>query len=235
MANEINPNIEILTLAVEKLGPLKDEMVFLGGCATGLLVTDPGAPAVRPTIDVDVITEATSLGDYYKLSAKLRERGFAEDKSEGAPVCRWRIGKIILDVMPTDPSILGFANKWYEPAMATAKAIDLPSGMSIRMVLAPYFLATKLEAFDGRGKGDYLSSPDIEDLVAVLDGRPELSDEIRGATKDLQSYLARRFSSLVRSREFLEALAGHLPGDPASQARVPLIKQRIEAIAEQTP
>ena len=181
MAKQSNPNIEILTQAVEMLGPLKDEMVFLGGCATGLLVTDPGAPPVRPTIDVDVITEATSLGDYYKLSAKLRERGFAEDKSEGAPVCRWKQKSIILDVMPTDPALLGFANKWYEPAMATAIATALPSGMSIRMVPAPYFLATKLEAFDGRGKGDYRSSPDMEDIVTVLDGRPEILDEIERA------------------------------------------------------
>jgi len=51
------------------------------------------------------------------------------------------------------------------------------------MVLAPYFLATKLEAFDGRGKGDYLSSHDIEDIVAVLDGRPEILDELLKASK----------------------------------------------------
>lgn len=88
MEKQVNPNIEILTMAVDMLGPLKDEMVFLGGCATGLLITDSAAPAVRPTIDVDVITEVTSLGDYYKLSDKLRQRGFAEDKSEGAPLCR---------------------------------------------------------------------------------------------------------------------------------------------------
>jgi len=76
MAKQVNPNIEILMVAVDKLGPLKDEMVFLGGCATGLLVTDPAAPSVRPTMDVDVITEVTSLGDYYKLSEKLRQMRF---------------------------------------------------------------------------------------------------------------------------------------------------------------
>ena len=120
-----------------------------------------------------------------------------------------------------------------EPAMAAAKAVELPSGKSIRMVLAPYFLATKLEAFDGRGKGDYLSSHDIEDIVAVLDGRPEILDETQRASKPLQSYLAHRFSALFKTREFLEALAGHLPGDAASQGRIPLIKERMEAIDEE--
>ena len=33
-----------MILAVEQLGELVDEMVFLGGCATGLLITDPAAP-----------------------------------------------------------------------------------------------------------------------------------------------------------------------------------------------
>ncbi len=235
MAKQVNPNIEILMVAVDKLGPLKDEMVFLGGCATGLLVTDPAAPSVRPTMDVDVITEVTSLGDYYKLSEKLRQRGFAEDKSEGAPVCRWKLGDTILDVMSTNRELLGFGNQWYEPSMATAKSVELPSGKIIRMVLAPHFLATKLEAFDGRGKGDYRSSPDIEDIVAVLDGRPEILDEIKVSSDNLQKYLADRFSTLLETREFIEALAGHLPGDPASQGRMPLIKERIEAIARVSP
>ncbi len=141
------------------------------------------------------------------------------------------IRKYNLDVMPTDPDILGFGNQWYKPAMDTARSFKLPSGKRIRIVVAPYFLATKLEAFDGRGKGDYLASQDIEDIVAVLDGRPEILDETRGASKPLQTYLARRFSNLLKSREFVEALAGHLPGDSASQGRRSLIKERIEAIA----
>lgn len=185
MAKQGNPNIEILSAAVERLGAVADEMVFLGGCATGLLITDPAAPSIRITTDVDVITEVTSMRDYYQLSERLRQQGFAEDKSEGAPVCRWKLGNTILDVMPTDPDILGFGNQWYKPAMDTARSFKLPSGKRIRIVVAPYFLATKLEAFDGRGKGDYLASQDIEDIVAVLDGRPEILDETRGASKPL--------------------------------------------------
>ena len=80
--------------------------------------------------------------------------------------------------MPTDTIILGFGNKWYAPAAEKTDLVQLPSGKSIRMVSAPYFLITKLEAFDGRGKGDYLASHDIEDLIAVLDGRPAIIGEV---------------------------------------------------------
>ena len=207
MERQRNPNIEILTMAVSKLGPVADEMVFLGGCATGLMITDPAAPPVRVTTDVDVITEVATLGEYYQLAERLHQRGFVEDQSQGAPICRWRLESTILDIMPTKPDVLGFGNQWYEPAVAAAEFVELPSGKSIRMVLAPYFLATKLEAFDGRGKGDYLSNHDIEDIVAVLDGRPEILDELLKASKSLQTYLADRFASLLETREFIEALA----------------------------
>jgi hypothetical protein len=111
MVRRQNPNLEILELAVARLGPLSDRMVFLGGCATGLLLTDPAAPVIRPTEDVDVITEVGSLGDYYRLSERLRDQGFRDDQSEDAPMCRWIADGVVLDVMPTEEQILGFGNE----------------------------------------------------------------------------------------------------------------------------
>jgi predicted nucleotidyltransferase len=232
MAHHNNPNLEILILAVARLGKLTERMVFLGGCATGLLLTDPAAPEPRPTQDVDVLTEVLSLADYYRLADELRQAGFAEDQTEDAPVCRWRSEGVILDVMPTDPRILGFGNQWYASALKASELIDLPSETSIRVVTAPYFLATKLEAFDGRGNGDFLLSHDIEDLVALVDGRTELVDEVLQADELLRSYLAARFTALLDSTSFLDALPGHLPPDSASQARLPLLLERFRAIAE---
>jgi hypothetical protein len=69
-----------------------DELVFVGGCTTGLLISDEGAGAVRPTFDVDAITEITSYADYFRFSERLRKLGFTEDTSEGAPLCRWEHG-----------------------------------------------------------------------------------------------------------------------------------------------
>jgi len=164
MARVQNPNLEILSLAVDQLDELADEMVFLGGCATGLLITDSAAPPIRVTQDVDAIVQVVSQADYYQLSEKLRAKGFTEDISDDAPICRWVADLVVLDVMPTDTTILGFGNKWYAPAAEKSDIIQLPSGKSIRLVSAPYFLVTKLEAFDGRGRGDYLASHDIRRL-----------------------------------------------------------------------
>lgn len=154
MARRQNPNLEILERAVELLGPLADEMVFLGGCATGLLISDQAAAPIRVTRDVDAIVQVVSQAEYYQLANKLRKRKFQEDSSDGAPICRWVAEGVILDVMPTETKILGFGNEWYRATFGHAKAETLPSGRQIRIASAPHFLITKLEAFDGRGRGD---------------------------------------------------------------------------------
>lgn len=227
-----NPNIEILELTVARLGPLSDQMVFLGGCATGLLITDPAAPAIRPTEDVDVITEVGSLGDYYRLSERLRQQGFREDQIGQAPICRWVAEGVVLDIMPTEQHILGFGNDWYRLALETAIEIALPSGARIRRVTAPCFLATKLAAFKDRGEGDYVMSRDMEDIVAVLDGRPGIADEVAECDSALQLYLAERLAALLDDPRFVEALPGHLPGDAANQARVPLLRERMRKMLQ---
>lgn len=220
MSRVQNPNLEILELAVEQLGELVDELVFLGGCATGLLITDPAAPPIRITRDVDAIVQVMSLSDYHKLELRLRARGFVEDMSSDAPVCRWKGGDVILDIMPTDERILGFGNQWYEAASQNADTKILASGKSIRMVSAPYFLITKLEAFSGRGNGDYLMSHDIEDIIAVLDGRSVIFDEVLQAEALLKEELCARFTNLLGDNRFVDAIAGHMPADEVSQQRV---------------
>lgn len=122
--------------------------MFLGGCATALLISDSAAPPVRATRDVDAITEIGSIAEYHELGNRLRERGFDVDQSEGAPICRWTGHGILLDVMPTDEKILGFSNDWYVGAIDTARKLLLPSGANIKLIDAAHFLATKIAAFD---------------------------------------------------------------------------------------
>lgn len=230
MDKKQNPNMDILLLAVEKLGALTDEMVFLGGCATGLLITDSAARSVRVTRDVDVIVQVLNHGEYYRLCERLRLQGFQEDTSDEAPLCRWRADSLILDVLPTQTEILGFGNDWYIPAMEHAELFELAKGVDIRRVSAPYFLITKLEAFAGRGNNDYLLSHDIEDIISVIDGRLELLDEIQNSETDLKQALAKRFARLLKENSFTDAIPGHLLPDEASQARVPIVLERIRSI-----
>lgn len=226
-----NPNIQILEAAVERLKILTEEMVFVGGCATGLLLTNPAASPVRATIDVDVLVEVSTLVEYHWLSEQLRQLEFVEDTSEDAPICRWKTPEVILDVMPTDPKILGFGNRWFTLAYKASEWTTLPSGKRIRLLPAPYFLATKFEAFDYRGENDYLMSRDMEDIVTVLDGRSEIVFEVQQAGEELKDYLVVRCSMLLKERDFLDALPGHLLPDAASQDRSALIIDRLKTIA----
>jgi len=231
MARTQNPNIELLEVAAQALGPICEDLVFLGGCATALLITDSAAPPVRVTRDVDTITEIASAAEYHSLGKRLRNHGFDIDPSKGAPICRWAGHGIILDVMPTDAKILGFTNVWYASAISSAVMFTLPSGVSIRLIEPAHFLATKLAAFDDRGDDDYVMSHDLEDVVCVLDGRPELDDEVLGAPPELSAYVCSRIRELLNDQRFLEALPGHLPGDPGSQARLPELIARLQRLA----
>jgi hypothetical protein len=164
------------------------------------------------------------------LQEKLRDKGFRKDASSDV-ICRYKNGTVILDVMPTDASILGFGNEWLKPAYMSAESIHLPSGKKVKMISATYFLACKFSAFKGRGNGDYIS-PDIEDIISVIDGRPEIISEVRESDSKLKRYLAACFKELLRDRDFHYTLPGILPGDQASQARVPIILSRLQTISE---
>jgi hypothetical protein len=63
-----NPNYQLLIDAAKLLKPMLGELVFVGGCTTGLLITDKAAADVRPTFDVDAIAGVTSYVGYTELS-----------------------------------------------------------------------------------------------------------------------------------------------------------------------
>jgi hypothetical protein len=226
-----NPNLTLLEAAVRLLEPLLDELVFVGGCATGLLITDPAAEGIRPTYDVDAITEVASYAQYADLSERLRALNLQEDRTEGAPTCRWRYQDLIIDVMPTDERILGFSNRWYEPAIAAAQTSEI-AGVRVRLITSVYYLATKLEAYRGRGDDDYSGSHDLEDVITVIDGRAEIVEEVRLASTDVRTYIASEVGRLLRTPAFVDALPGFLLPDQASQQRLPLLRDRLTAIAK---
>jgi hypothetical protein len=221
-------NLDLLSRMAERLRPLLKEVVFVGGCATALLVTDEGAAEVRPTVDVDVIVVGC-YSEYVTFSERLRDLGFKEDVSSKV-LCRWLIDDMILDVMPADEKTLGFSNRWYRDAISGAREHDLRENLRIRVVTAPYFVATKLEAFRGRGKDDYRSSADLEDLISVIDGRAEIVDEVRAADDRVRAYITEQFKQLLDTDRFHMALPGYLPADLGSQGRVDMILGRMRAL-----
>jgi hypothetical protein len=228
-------NVEMLVRAAKALGALKDEVVFVGGAVVDLFITDPAAPHPRFTEDVDVVVEVTTYGAWAEVGERLRALGFREDRREGALLCRWLIEDLVVDVMPALERVLGFTNRWYRQAKKQSEERDLPGGVRIRAVTAPLFVATKVEAFRSRGRGDFVASHDLEDISAVVDGRPELADEVKAAPVELRRFVASTVARWLKDPDFLAAVPGHLPGDVASQARVPVVLDRLRAIAAAAP
>lgn len=219
-----DPNFPLLEDAVRKLAPFLDEIVFVGGVTLGLLITDEAAAPIRGTTDVDVIAEIVTYADYIAFSERLRQAHFNEDTGL---TCRWHNGALTLDLLALNKDVLGFTNIWYEPALRHASTVSLPSGQTIRVITAPYFLGTKVEAFRGRGRMDFQASHDLEDFVAVVEGRETIVKEIAESPLDLRNYLADAAKGLLAESRFLDVLPGFVLDDE----RVPLIRERIASIA----
>lgn len=150
--------LEYIKRVANRLDSLVERFVFVGGATIGLLLTEEGAPDVRETKDVDIIVEVIGLPKYYQIASQLRALGFKENKDL---ICRWVVDDITVDCMPTDEKILGFSNKWYREAIQYANDFKIEKDLVIRLISAPYLIATKLEAFYGRGRFDYMASHDL--------------------------------------------------------------------------
>ena len=179
-----------------------------------------------------MIAEITTTRDYHRFEKRVRELGLENDRQSGV-ICRFKHpdSGLLLDVIPTEASILGLDNRWLGEAFPHAAEVGLPSGRSIRAIPPPYLLATKLEAFKTRGKGDLYGSRDFGDVVALIDGREELTAEMADAPAALREYVAGQLNELSRHPVFDNGLEGALPSSPETWARVELVvRPRIAMI-----
>ncbi|WP_372191774.1 hypothetical protein ACCQ21_05640 [Xanthomonas axonopodis pv. desmodiigangetici] len=222
-----DPNLPHLLVIADALGELCDQVVFLGGAVVGLLVSDPLAESVRATYDVDAVVDL-DWARFRGIEARVESQGFAREMRSGV-VCRWvhEASGVIFDLMPVDAGVLGFSNRWYAHAVETAQVVALSDRLSIRLVTATAFVATKLEAFVTRGNSDFLSSHDLEDVLNVVDGRAELVEEFAVEHADLRQWVADVFAGLVYNPAFVNAL----PGLVADPQRASIVLQRLRTIA----
>lgn len=222
-----DPNLPDLRRIAEALGELREQVVFVGGAVAGLLVTDPLADSVRATRDVDAVVNA-NRATFYRIEEAVAQRGFARDVSSEV-ICRWvhKASGVLFDLMPVQPEVLGFSNSWYPYAVETAVLMDLGDGLTIRLVSAVAFVATKLEAFASRGGGDFLSSHDFEDVLNIIDGREELAEEMVAAPAELRQTVATAFARLLTNPNF----ANVLPGLVAEPERAGIVMERLRTLS----
>jgi predicted nucleotidyltransferase len=190
------------------LANLKDKVVYVGG-ATVSFYADRETVEVRPTDDVDVIVEILSYKERSILEEKLRNIGFQHDMDTNI-VCRYKIQGIIVDIMPTDDESIGFKNSWYPEGFKNAIEYKIDEKTKVYILSAPYFIATKLEAFKSRGGNDGRTSHDFEDIVYVLENRRTIWQEVQNTSFELKKYLVSEFKKLNQNPSLFEWIDCHV-------------------------
>ncbi|NCN42246.1 hypothetical protein GW916_13465 [bacterium] len=204
---------------------MNDEIVYLGGSTISLYITEPQHIKIRETFDVDCIVEVAHREEYETFSKKLRRLGFSED-IDGQVTCRFKKGELILDAMPTDERILGFSNSWYKEGFKKSVKYDL-DGIEINIFDLPYLVATKIEAFNARGKGQYSYSHDIEDIVTLIDGCHDFAEQLAAAGPRIKEHLAKQLSALIKEKSFLDSIEAHISDRMNMRGRKKIIIDRI--------
>ncbi|WP_250655564.1 hypothetical protein [Alkalimarinus coralli] len=224
----VNKLMDMMITVSNALGSeLLNEVAFVGGCTTGLHVTDDFTKeGVRYTDDVDLIISVTGYPGWNTFQERLKEKGFRVSMEDNIN-CRMRLGELIVDFMPDDEAVLGYSNRWYAEAMDAAKPYPLTPSITIKLITPPYFIATKLEAYNGRGNNDPIGSRDIEDILCLFDGREELFRELKESSQDLREYISEQVALLLDHNDFEYAVQSTAKGDVD---REDLLFERLEAV-----
>lgn len=225
-----NRLVEMIETVARALGSeVLQEVAFVGGCTTGLLLTDEySKEGVRYTDDVDLIINVVGYPEWAKFQELMRSKGFMESLHDEVN-CRMRLGELQVDFMPNDEKILGYGNRWYAKGLETSEPYELSEQITIKLLTPPYFVATKFEAYSGRGGDDPLGSHDFEDILTLIDGRSELVDEIESADAEVKAYIADKITNILSHRDIESAVQSAAAGDGDRES---LVFERMEAIKD---
>lgn len=216
MSSNAAHNYELIEFVADGLGAaFLDEVAFVGGCTTAMLVTDTAVlDDIRFTDDVDLVIELAGISAWQHLIERLAAKNF-KITGEDEVNCRFRFNDVVVDVMPSDPTVLGYANRWFVEGLARVDKFTLPSGTVIQIFKPTYFLATKLEAFSGRGRGDPYHK-DVEDILILIDGRTELLEEVRQAEPELKRFITTgiRELTLLNGIDYVIESSGSVQANP---------------------
>ena len=219
---------DILTLD-RKLQGVRFQYAFIGGAVLSLLVDDPEADSIRVTKDVDVVMNIRTRAEFHDADEILLQMGFRHDTREGAPICRWICDGVTVDVLPMRGDVLGWDSKWFEEALGATVPIVRDS-RSLNVISAPYFVALKLEAFEGRGHRDFILSSDFEDVICLFNGRASIVEEI-ASCEALRGALALKFAEYMNSPDLEDAVEGFVQTENDPERRKKTIMSAFAAVA----
>ena len=219
-------NLRMVATVAKALQELRQRMIFVGGAVISLYTDDPAADEVRPTSDIDMTIQLTGFSEWAAIQKRFKELGFHPDPN-GHAICSYLHKNISIDIMPAEDGPIGKANRWYMPGFRYIQQVPVED-VTIKILSAPYFLASKFEAFHSRG-GDYRTSYDFEDIMYVIDNRLSIVEEVRKADTEVRTFLEQEFKTVVSTPYTEEIIRSQIHPFIADE-RYPLILEKINQI-----
>lgn len=198
-------------------------MVFVGGAVVSLYTDDPSANEIRPTADVDLTIDLLNYADWVQMQERLADLGFNPNPG-GKSICSHLYNNIAIDIMPAEDSSIGPSNSWYKFGFNNLWQLDA-RGQKITVFAAPYYLATKFEAYNNRGT-DYRTSHDFEDIINILDNRTTIVEEILNSDEKVRTFLRSEFKKIMDSPFSDEIVSCHIH-PLIREERIPIIEDKI--------
>lgn len=201
-------NRKVTQTIAKALGDLNKNVVYVGGAVVSLYIDDPAADDVRPTKDIDISLEITSLGELEELRENLVSKGFYQTHKDTV-MCRFRYEDIKVDVMATEPVGWAPGNKWFALGFKHAQTVAVDD-VIVKILPLPYFLATKFSAFYDRGGEDPRTSHDFEDIVYLLNHTSSIKEQLLQSEKEVQDFLKEAFQKILNITVLQEAIIANL-------------------------
>ena len=216
-------NIAVVAEVARALGELKNRMIFVGGSIISLYTDDPAADEIRPTADVDMTISVLNYPVWTKLQEQLLSLGFSPN-SQATHINRLFFNEIPVDVIPVEEGIIGETNRWYKIGLDSILEYEV-SEEAIKIFSAPIYLATKFEAFKGRGR-DLRTSHDIEDIIYILDNRTTIVQEIDESEISVNTFIKEELQQIIDKGMLDEVLMSHI--HPLMlEERIPIVHEKI--------
>lgn len=219
-------NIAVVAEVAAALKELKEQMVFVGGAVVSLYTDDPAADEIRPTQDIDMTVKLFNFSKWATMQEQLARHGFHPDPF-GHAICSYRYKDIPIDIMAAADGPLGPTNRWYKLGFDNLQTVDVKD-VTIQILPAPCYLATKFEAFNNRGT-DYRTSHDMEDIIYVIDNRINIVQEVQETIPEIRIFIQHELQKIIAQHLLDEVLTAHI--HPIMlDARMPIVKEKIQQI-----
>ncbi|MCA4781804.1 nucleotidyl transferase AbiEii/AbiGii toxin family protein [Empedobacter stercoris] len=224
-------NVGVVAKIAEALKDLNDKVVFVGGAVVSLYTDDPAADEIRPTADIDFTVNIANISNFSvwnDLIEKLNTLGFSPDPF-GHAICSYKYMDIPVDIMAPEDGPNGPSNKWYKKGFNDLWKVDVKE-QTVNILSSPYYLASKFEAFNDRGK-DFRTSHDLEDIIYILDNRTTMVDEIINAEDEVKSFIVSQFMNFKKKGILEEALIAHIHPIMLDE-RLSIVEEKLEMILQ---